>query len=112
MRHATKLGAWGQRRQPASPDKLTTPTSLSRRYFPHRLKDGRCLVAYTKSLLELSERLPRLSATILELVVEKGVYNMYIDPDAVSGGTRPQELCAQEIVAASSSGGMRPGKCL
>ena len=49
---------------------------------------------------------------IIELVVEKGVYNMYIDPDTVSGGTRPQELCAQEIVATSSSGGRRPGKCL
>ena len=35
--------------------------------------------------------------------------NMYIEPDTVSGGVRPQELCAQEIVAASSSGGMRLG---
>ena len=49
---------------------------------------------------------------IIELVVEKGVYNMFIDPDTVSGGARPQEQCAREIVAASSSGGSRPSKCL
>ena len=49
---------------------------------------------------------------IIELVVERGVYNMYIEPDSVSGGARPQELCAQGIVAASTSGGKRPGKRL
>jgi hypothetical protein len=47
---------------------------------------------------------------IIELVVEKGVYNMYIDPDDMAGGedARARELCAHDAVK-NVSGGQRQG---